>query len=461
MLSCPKLVRAVIVLALVTSLAVANDAPTPPNPDAEVMPDIGPAILRDWIQPEYPAEARKAKAEGTVTVRFVVETDGTVSRENVGKSSDDRFNEAALAAVRRWKFKPATEDGATIASAMQVKVVFALAQLNQKSVPIYPPQAQQPVAFKVTPAKEKGSIDPDYPAELEETKLPGEVHMEFIVNEEGKVEQPRVLWATHPAFVETSLRAIRRAEFAPAHQGPLPRRSVKRYPVGFESFGAKPADILAANHLTIVSQEPPVILPRPLMLIQPVYPPARYQARETGSVTAEFVLDEKGRPTHIGVVAADQPEFGAAMVAAIEAWVFKPAQGDNGPVPVRLRVTHDFAVLSDQPEYRLAELLKPDGPGISGPAGLDQKVTPLWRGFPAYPQAYKDQPRDGQAQIEFIIDRNGRSRLPRILSSTDEAFGWAAVTAISQWVFERPTRGGAPTDIKVRIPVGFTPPPKE
>ena len=462
MLSRPKLVCAVLLLALATpfftSFVVAADTSAPTAQPTEVMPDVGSALLQDWFQPEYPAEARKAKLEGTVVVRFVVEADGTVSRENVTKSSDEQFDAAALAAVRRWKFKPAIEGGEPAASAMQVKVVFSLAQLSQRSVPIYPPQALLPVPMKETPAKEKNSIEPDYPAELEETKLPGEVNMEFVVNEEGKVEQPRVLWATHPAFVETSLHAIRRAEFTPAHQGPLAKRSIKRYPVGFQSMGAKPADVLAANQLTVVSQEPPVILPRPLMLIQPVYPPARYLARETGSVTAEFVVDEAGRPGSISIVSADQEDFGASLVAAIEAWAFKPAQGDNGPIPVRLRVIHVFAVLSDQPEFRLAELLKPDGPGISGPDGLDQKVTPLWRGFPSYPQAYKDQPRNGEAQIEFIIDRNGRSRMPKILSSTDEAFGWAAVTAISQWVFERPTKGGVPTDIKVRIAVGFTPP---
>jgi TonB family protein len=209
---CPKLVRPVLLMALVSFPAVcfAGAADSPAQP-AEVVPDFGSAILRDWVQPEYPAEARKAKREGTVIIRFVVELDGTVSRESAAKGSDENFSAAALSAVKRWQFKPATERGEPVVSAMQVKVAFALAQLSQKSVPIYPPLALQPVPLKETPAKEKGSIEPDYPAELEETKLPGEVHMEFVVNEEGKVEQPRVLWATHPAFVETSLRAIRRA----------------------------------------------------------------------------------------------------------------------------------------------------------------------------------------------------------------------------------------------------------
>ena len=62
--------------------------------------DFGAAVLRDWVQPEYPAEARKAGLEGTVVVEFVVELDGSVSRETVRESTDERFNAAALAAVK-------------------------------------------------------------------------------------------------------------------------------------------------------------------------------------------------------------------------------------------------------------------------------------------------------------------------------------------------------------------------
>lgn len=421
-------------------------------------PDFGAAILRDWVQPAYPPAARSARLEGKVQLEFVVETDGTVSRESVVNSTDERFNDAALTAVRQWKFKPAVENGTPAVSAMQVNVVFQLAQLNQKSVPLSPPEILRPQPLPETPAKEKGSIDPEYPAELEESKIPGEVHLEFAVDATGRVEQPRVLWATHPAFVETSLRAIRRAEFTPARQGPLAKRSVKQLPVGFESMGARTADILQANHLALVSSDGVVVLPRLVMLIRPVYPQSRFLAGETGNAVGEFTLNEKGQTREIAIVSADHAEFGAALRAAIESWAFKPAQGDNGPIPARFRVTHEFEIDSSPAETRLAGLLKPGGAGIGGPGGLDGKMKPLWRGFPVYPQAFLEAPVKGEALIEFIIDREGRSRLPKIVSATEEAFGWAAATAIAQWVFEQPMRGGAPVDVTVRIPVGFKPP---
>jgi TonB family protein len=422
------------------------------------LPDFGAAILRDWVQPAYPPAARSAKLEGKVHVEFVVEADGTVSRESVVKSTDERFDDAALTAVRQWKFKPAVENGTLVASAMRVDVVFQLAQLNQKSVPLSPPETLRPQPLPEIPAKEKGSIDPEYPAELEASKIPGEVHLEFAVDDTGQVEHPRVLWATHPAFVETSLRAIRRAEFTPARQGPLTKRSVKQLPVGFESMGARTADILEANHLALLSSDGVVVLPRPLMLIRPVYPQSRLLAGETGNAIGEFTLNEKGQTREITIVSADHAEFGAALQAAIESWAFKPAQGDHGPIPARFRVSHEFGIDSSPTETRLAGLLKPGGAGIGGPGGLDGKLAPLWRGFPVYPQAFLNEPIKGDALIEFIIDREGRARLPKIVSATEEAFGWAAATAIAQWVFERPMRGGEPVDVTVRIPVGFKPP---
>jgi TonB family protein len=60
--------------------------------------------------------------------------------------------------------------------------------------------------------------------------------------------------------------------------------------------------------------------------------------------------------------------------------------------------------------------------------------------------------------IDFVIDRDGRARLPQIISATSEEFGWAAATAVAQWVFRPPLRGGQPVDIKVRIPFSFKAP---
>ncbi|MBE35455.1 MAG: hypothetical protein CMI16_07860 [Opitutaceae bacterium] len=57
--------------------------------------------------------------------------------------------------------------------------------------------------------------------------------------------------------------------------------------------------------------------------------------------------------------------------------------------------------------------------------------------------------------MEFYIDEAGHPELPRIVSSSEPAFGYSAVQAIAQWIFEPPLKDGQPVVVKVRVPVVF------
>ena len=456
-----KIVLYISGLALALHVALAASAPAaPPAPAAEPGGGIyGDATLRDWVQPKYPAAAAKARLQGEVVVEFVVGVDGSVSEATVANSSDPAFEEAALAAVHQWRFVPAEEDGKPALCAMTVPVEFRLAQLKQAHVPISPPDPERPVATKLKPARAKSAPDPDYPAELEGRRLPGVVQLEFTVGPDGRAGAPRILWASHAAFVETALRTMEKWEFEPAHQGPLKRTSMMRSPMEFASYGAKRAEILEANQVTMVSEPAPPTPPKPIVLIEPVYPYDRLLAGDSGSATVELEVGDNGRVSGVQLVEATAPEFGAALVAAAEAWGFEPALNGTAPVAVRLRAVHAFAPPpAEDSNGRLAAALRPGGEGVAGPAGLDQRLKPLWRGFPVYPSALRAAKAVGKATIEFIIDRDGRVRLPRVKDATHDEFGWAAATAISQWVFERPRRHGEPADVTVSIPVDFTAP---
>lgn len=452
----PSRYRAIAALGLAWALGWTMLRAQQPSAPLEV--EFGDAVLRDWVQPQYPAEAAKEKSEGQVTVEFIVEPDGRVTAATVKESTDARFDEAALAAVRQWVFLPAVEDGKTVRSALTVPVQFSRAQLKQTQVPISPPEHLRPRSLKLTPAKARNAPDPEYPGELEERKLPGRVNLEFTVDPAGRPGSPRVLWASHPAFVESALRTIEKWEFEPAHQGPLAKAATIQSPMEFSSLTAKRADILAANQLTVLSGTDPTTPPGPFVMTDPVYPLSRLLAREPGSVTAEFRVDERGGVSEVAIKEATGPDYAAALMAAMEAWAFEPALEGTGRTAVRLQVVYKFTPPDTGPVARLAEAMRPGGGGVGVARGLDQSLKPLWRGFPVYPAALREARPTGQAAIEFIIDRDGRVRLPRIVSATREEFGWAAATAVSQWVFERPRRQGEPVDVRVSIPVQFAPP---
>jgi len=74
--------------------------------------------------PEYSERARKKKVNGTVVVAMIVTPEGRVRDVKIAKSLDEGLNKQALAAVRTWKFEPATKDGKPVAVHLNVDVSF-------------------------------------------------------------------------------------------------------------------------------------------------------------------------------------------------------------------------------------------------------------------------------------------------------------------------------------------------
>lgn len=75
-------------------------------------------------EPLYPAEMRSQKAEGVVSVIFVVDSNGKVVDPRVEKSSHPAFEKPALEAVRQWKFEPGVKGGQRVSCKMRVPIRF-------------------------------------------------------------------------------------------------------------------------------------------------------------------------------------------------------------------------------------------------------------------------------------------------------------------------------------------------
>lgn len=76
------------------------------------------------VPPQYPAELRKAKVEGAVTLVFVLDETGRVEDLRVENSSRPEFEKPALDAVRRWKFRPGMKDGQAVRTYMKLPIRF-------------------------------------------------------------------------------------------------------------------------------------------------------------------------------------------------------------------------------------------------------------------------------------------------------------------------------------------------
>ncbi len=78
------------------------------------------------VAPRHPPELLKAKIEGSVVLLFVLDENGRVQDPRVESSSRPEFEKPALAAVKRWRFKPGTRDGNPVRSYIRQQIAFRL-----------------------------------------------------------------------------------------------------------------------------------------------------------------------------------------------------------------------------------------------------------------------------------------------------------------------------------------------
>lgn len=79
------------------------------------------------VEPIYPATSRRLSEEGTVRLRVLVDERGRAREVTVARSSGfERLDNAAVDAVRRWRFVAATDGQNAITAWTQVAVTFQL-----------------------------------------------------------------------------------------------------------------------------------------------------------------------------------------------------------------------------------------------------------------------------------------------------------------------------------------------
>jgi len=76
-------------------------------------------------QPEYPANLRAQNVEGMVVLAVSIDEKGEVTTCEVTKSTDKRFEAAAVEAVRKWKFNPATKNKTPVSCKVTLPIRFS------------------------------------------------------------------------------------------------------------------------------------------------------------------------------------------------------------------------------------------------------------------------------------------------------------------------------------------------
>jgi len=105
---------------------VVPDAPPPavvtPVPASTL---VTPPVRIRAVSPVYPEIPLRARLEGYVVVEAIIGVTGDIVEARVLKA-EPLFSEAALAAVRQWKYRPTLINGRPVPVVLTVTVTFKL-----------------------------------------------------------------------------------------------------------------------------------------------------------------------------------------------------------------------------------------------------------------------------------------------------------------------------------------------
>ena len=111
----------VLLLAFVVSYAQKEQTSTNPS-GGKAASDSQPKPVHKTF-PMYPPEAKAKGISGGVVVEAVVDKLGNVIYAKF-IAGDNIFSDAALAAIKDWKFQPATSQGQPVQKTVQIRFDF-------------------------------------------------------------------------------------------------------------------------------------------------------------------------------------------------------------------------------------------------------------------------------------------------------------------------------------------------
>ncbi|EDY84971.1 TonB family C-terminal domain protein [Verrucomicrobiia bacterium DG1235] len=176
---------------------------------------IPPAAIYK-IDPTHPSELYARGIEGEAIIIASIDMFGSVIEPIVDRATDEEFGLAAMIAASEWIFEPASKNGVPIAVRVKIPFTFKIAfehKLNvemgrevfkEVDVPVIPSfELDQAPLPTFVPA-----FDEFYPTEFINTGKTSAVSLEFIINPDGNVINPRIVSISTPGFEEAALRAV-------------------------------------------------------------------------------------------------------------------------------------------------------------------------------------------------------------------------------------------------------------
>lgn len=166
--------------------------------------------------PAYPEAAKKAGIQGIISLNVKVDEQGNVSEVESWAGNKPVLAQAAVRAVKTWKYHPVLIENEPFAFSGEVIFTFRLGNRAQVSEEGYSPVPR--LACMASTDRLLYSVNPEYPRAAKIAHVSGDVVLEMVINKQGRVEEVKAT-SGHPLLIQSAIDAVRQWRYRPYMAG--------------------------------------------------------------------------------------------------------------------------------------------------------------------------------------------------------------------------------------------------
>ena len=241
-LVCSRILRTSAALSLAVGLFPVHLEAAPQR--VEVEKRVSHGFLLTRVDPVYPPMARQARIHGIVLLRAVINKEGSIEELTL-VSGHPLLVQAAIDAVKQWKYKPYLLNSEPVEVGTEIQVNFTLSPSEPPAFANAAPAAPMDGVVGPSPRPEEGvnpdgklyhrgegasnpriiaQVNPEFSEKARQAKFQGRCVLSIIIEQDGTPSNIRVVSKLGMGLDEKAIEAVKQWRFQPAMKDGHPVR---------------------------------------------------------------------------------------------------------------------------------------------------------------------------------------------------------------------------------------------
>ncbi|HEX9200042.1 MAG TPA: TonB family protein [Acidobacteriaceae bacterium] len=445
-----------------------STAPVGPLGPIRVSSGVIAKNVESQVNPVYPPEAKAKRVQGVVIMHAIISKTGDIENLEV-ISGPELLRQSAMDAVGQWKYKPYLLNGqpTEVETTINVNYTFGGDGPQPAGAGSAPPEGTPPPVgasagnvarpVRVSPGVAAGMAisqpPPVYPADAKAARVQGVVVLHAIISKEGTIEDVNVI-SGPPTLVMSAVDAVRQWKYKPYLLNGEPTEVETTINVNYTLADAPDSkDQGPAADAGMAPRKIGGGVSAPTVIYQatPVYSEQARQAKFSGVVLVNLVVDQQGLPQNVHVLRGVGMGLDESAVAAVRQYRFSPAMEGGKPVPVMLNIEVDYKTENSQGSNRAAANMSsvrmlPDG--ATAPVIIHQVN-------PEYTEEARKAKAGGVVLVNLVVDKQGIPQHVHVVRSVGHGLDEKAVDAVKEYRFKPAMKDDQPVEEALNVEVEF------